>query len=240
MENNNEQQIEAYLRGKMSAAERVLFEAALLADPRLQERTKELRQFSEGVRRAARADIRKRVEALRDSIQQEESGQKHHDTEAPRLLPEPKTALALGILVGLLLGLSLGWLLFKPSPENTAPRLPAPNSVDVSGGTVPSAEPRFKTLYQAEIPGPNPGQTTSLIVSHNPALDAQGQPLRQYAFFGQRGGLCVYVRESDTFWKDSLRLVQDGQHFFLKIGANKYLIQEDGLDHDLPEKPANR
>ncbi|MBC7775491.1 MAG: hypothetical protein H7246_08630, partial [Phycisphaerae bacterium] len=118
MENIDIQQIESYLQGKMTLEEQRAFEVALAADPELRRRHEELRQMAKGIRQVARADIRQRVETLRDKIKQEES--------APH--PEPHSAnlgkSAAFLVIGLFLGLGLGWLLFNkpaitPPPPDT-------------------------------------------------------------------------------------------------------------------------
>ncbi|MFN0037312.1 MAG: anti-sigma factor family protein [Saprospiraceae bacterium] len=231
MENIDSTQIESYLRGKMSGEERSRFESALASDPALRRQTEELRQLAESVRAVGRADIRKRVETLRDQIKKEESGQ-----EAPPKAP-PKgwiTSAAL-LSVGILLGLGLGWLLFcKECPP--LPPTPIPEVVTNKPG--PVAKTPFDELYRAQISGPQPGDSTSLTVLYLPGLDMPNQPSRKYALDAGGTGLCIYARRGDDFWKQALELSQSGKQFFLKIGNEKFLLVDDGEERPFPEKPS--
>ena len=221
MENIDNTQIEAYLRGKMTSEERVQFEAALAADPERRQRTDELRQFANDLRGLARSDIRKRVEARRDQIKLEETVQEPPPKKSPSGWIKTVALLA----VGMLLGLALGWLLFQKEPP------PIPD------GTVPVALTPFEELHSSQIPGPQPGQTLSLTVSYMPDLDLPNQPARKYIFFGLRGGLCIYTRRDDNFWTQPLELSQSGSQFFLQIGNEKFLLDDDEKEHAFPEEP---
>lgn len=221
MENIDIEQIESYLRGKMTSEERAQFESVLAADPELRRRTDELRQFANDLRQVARADLRKRVEAVRDQIKQEEANLKAQ----PKTGPNPTAMLAIGILIGTLLGLALGWMLFdKGSPP------PPPLSV-------PVALAQYDTIATLRIPGPQPGDTISFTVSHNPDLDSTDRPVRKYALDPGGVGLCIYARRDDDFWKQPLELSQSGSQFFLKIGNEKFLLIDDGEEQPFPEKP---
>ncbi len=223
MENIENTQIESYLRGKMTPEESAAFEAELTTNPDLLQRTDEMRQFSRDIHLLARADLRKRVEALRDQIKQEETAQELFPKKS--LAAWKKTTALLAI--GLLFGLVLGWLFFHKAPPTIIP-----------SDTMPIADTPYDELYRAQIPGPQPGQTISLTVSYMPALDLPNQPARKYAFFGLRGGLSIYTRRNDNFWTQPLELTQSGSQFFLKIGNEKFLLDTDGEVHDFPEKPS--
>ncbi len=108
MEHTDDQQIEAYLRNKMTPEERQRFEDALAADPELRRRTDELRRLAGSVRQMARADTRRRVEAVRDKIRGEEE-------ESP---PPGKSGYWHWLVVGLVMAglLWLGYRYFYP-PE---------------------------------------------------------------------------------------------------------------------------
>jgi len=222
MENMDIQKTEDYLRGKLSVEERKQYESAMAADPELRRQTDDLRQFAEDIRQIARSDIRKRVESVRDSIQREEAEHDFSLKKSPEIWTHP---IAM-ITIGTLLGLALGWLLFdKEPPPTTTP----------SG--IPVADTRFDEIARINIPGPQAGKTISLTVSYKPDLELPNQPARTYAFFGEGGGLCIYARKNDDFWKKPLELVQTGSQYFLQIGDDKFPIISDGEEHPLPDKP---
>lgn len=225
MEDINITQIESYLRGKMTPEERARFESALAADPELRRRTEELRQFANDLRQVARSDIRKRVEAVRDQIKQEES-EKDHPPKEP---PLSWIRSVIWLTFGTLLGLALGWLLFhkEPAPLN-------PNAVTDEQGLV-IADPGNEEIARIRIPGPQPGKTISLSVLYKPGLGLPGQPARMYALDPGGTGLCVYARLDDDFWKKQLELSQAGTGFFLKIDNESYLLVDDGEEHSFPE-----
>lgn len=221
MENIDIQQIESYLRGKMTLEERAQFEAALAADPELRRRTDELRQFANDLRQVARVDIRRRVEAERDQIKKEEAGQEQPAKDPPPAKANPTIILATGLLIGILLGLTLGWLFFQKEATD-------------SDDTKPVAQTEFDEIYQNQIPGPQPGNTILFTVLYNPELDSTAPPVRQYKFYGLDGGLCIYTRRDDIYWeKKALEISQSGSQFFLRIGDEKFPITGDGVERPL-------
>lgn len=219
MENNDIEQIEAYLRGKMTPEERSQFESALAADPELRRQTDELRQFANDLRQVARADLRKRVETVRDQIMQEEAGQQQPASTKTTSTSWIKSAMLL--VVGILLGFALGWLLFYQEESD-------------NGTPVPVAQTPFDEIYRAQIPGPQSGKTISFTVLYDPKLDTTAHPVRHYKFYGLDGGLCIYAGRNDNFWKKPLELSLSGSQFFLKIGEDKFLIISDGVERPLP------
>lgn len=227
MDNINITKIESYLRGKMTPQERALFESALASDPELLRRTEELREFAYDLRQVARSDIRKRVEAVRDQIKQEESEKGRPPKEPPLSWIRSVMLLA----VGTLLGLSLGWLLFhrEPAPLN-------PNIVTDEQGPV-VASLGYEEIARIRIPGPQPGKAISLTVLYKPSLDLPNQPVRMYALDSGGTGLCVYARLDDDFWKKQLELSKVGTEFFLKIDNDKFLLVDNGEELPFPEKP---
>lgn len=120
MEYIDDQQIEAYLRNKMTPEERRRFEDALAADSELRGRTDELRRLMENIRQMARADTRRRVEAVRDKIRSEEEGAAEE--------PGPPGNRWRWLLGGVLLAglLWLGYRYFSPAgPKEGGGTLPA-------------------------------------------------------------------------------------------------------------------
>jgi len=224
MENTDITQIEAYLRGKMPPEERTQFESALATNPELRQRTDELRQFANDLREVARADLRKRVEAVRDQIKQEEAVQER----PPENPPSGWIKSAMLLAVGMLLGLALGWLLFYKEP-------PVQDNTD----DIPVATPQYDEIANIHIPGPQPGKTIQLNIRHKPDLEKTGAlvPARTYALDPGAAGLCIYARLDDYFWRNPLELVQVGSQFFLKIGNEKFLLIDDGEEYPFPEKP---
>lgn len=102
MKNIDDQQIENYLRDKMPPDERRAFEDALAADPELQSRTDALRILAESIGQIARADIRKRAEAVSRKIREEEQG--------PEEAPPKGRAVPWRWLIGLIAVAVLLWL----------------------------------------------------------------------------------------------------------------------------------
>lgn len=102
MEHTDDQQIEAYLRNKMTPEERQRFEDALAADPELRRRTDELRRLAGSVRQMALADTRRRVEAVREKIR----------TEEKEGAPPGKSGYWHWLVVGLILA-GLVWLGYR-------------------------------------------------------------------------------------------------------------------------------
>lgn len=219
MENMDTTQTEDYLRGKLSPEERRQYESAMAADPELRRQTDDLRQFAEDIRQVARSDIRRRAESVRDRIKREEAESDFSPNKSPGVLAHPIAMITIGIL----LGLALGWLLFHREP-------PVPTDV-------PVADTPFEEIARISIPGPESGKTISLTVSYKPELDAPNQPARTYAFFGERGGLCIYSRKHDDFWRKPLELALIGNQYVLRIGADAFPIINDGEEHPLPDKP---
>lgn len=225
MENIDTTQIESYLRGKMTPEERSQFESALAANPELRQRTDELQQLADDLRQVARADLRKRVEAVRDQIKQEEAEQEERPPSTTLTSWKKSAALLVG---GILLGLALGWLLFHKGEQ-------------AEDDLKPVAQTEFDEIYRTQIPGPQPGKTTSLTVAYNPGLDLPSPTTRRYKFYGPDGGLCIYARRDDGFWErpPELSLSQVGAQFFLKIGTEKFLLVADGEERPLlPEAPS--
>lgn len=210
----------------MTPEERARFESALASDPELRRRTEEMRQFAGDLRQIARSDIRKRVEAVRDQIKQEESEKGRPSKEHP--LSWIRSAIWL--TVGTVLGLALGWLLFHKEPSP-----PVPNFVIDEPG--PVANFGYEEIARIRIPGPQPGKTISLSVLYKPGLGLPGQPARMYALDPGGTGLCVYARLDDDFWKKQLELSKAGTEFFLKIDNEKFLLDDDGEEKRFPEKP---
>lgn len=226
MENIDDQQIESYLRGKMTLEERGVFEALLATDPELRNRTEALHHMAEGIRQVARTDIRKRLEAQQDKIKQEERGGKGSSTNWG------KSIVLLSI--GMLLGLCLGWFLFREKPA-----VPPSNVVENREG-LEVATPEHEEIATVRIPSPKLGNKIQMTVLHDPDLEDRttGKPARIYALDRGGVGLCMYVRSGDDFWKNHpLELHQSGTQYFLQIGTDKYLLLDDGEEHPFPETP---
>ena len=230
MENIDIEQIESYLQGKMTSEERAQFESFLAADPELRRRTDELRQFANDLRQVARADLRKRVEAVRDQIKQEEANLKVQ----PKTRLNHTAMLAIGILIGTLLGLVLGWLFFHK--EQPIPLVP----IAASDEEIPIAIGQFDSLHHAQIPDLQSGKTISFTVLHNPDLDSTTPPVRAYKFYGLDGGLCIYAGRHDIFWENkAIEITQSGPQFFLKIGDERFPVIGDGAERPLQtEQPS--
>ncbi len=233
MENIDIQQIESYLRGKMTPEEQGAFEAILATNPEMRHRTEELRQMAEGIRQVARADIRQRVEAMREKIEVEEN------TIKPNPEPVPTNwGKSAGLLViGLFLGLGLGWLVFNKPSNGQVPS----NTKNTGQPPAVALEP-LEAIATVRIPAPQPGKTIQLAVRHQPALEAIPSTVLSRIYALDRGGvgLCIYARRSDDFWKKPLALMQSGQQFFLKIGEEQYPLLDDGEEHAFPEKPSGK
>ena len=222
MENIDDQQIENYLRNKMTSGERQLFEDALDANPELRRRTDELRRFSEGIRQIARAGIRRRAESVRDEIKAEEQ-----TLHKPASRPFPwRLVFELVLVAGLLW---LGYAYFFKN-GTTPPPAPPPQVVDTV--QQPVAASQFESLFSGRIPGP--GGKTQLSVLLDPAIGAPGAPV--YALDSGGGGLCLFVHRDDDFWKKSPELIRKDGRFFLKLSGKTYLLTDDGEEHPLFEQ----
>ncbi len=101
MKNIDDQQIEDYLRDKMTPDERRVFEDAMAADPELRSRTDALRGLAESIGQVAKADIRKRAEAVSRKIREEEQAR----GGAPK-----GRGIPWGGLIGLIVVAVLFWL----------------------------------------------------------------------------------------------------------------------------------
>lgn len=217
MERFDDQTIEDYLRNTMSADSRQEFESALAADAELRRRTDDMRQLMDGLRQAARADIRRQVEAVRDIIVQVEQHPEEPGAESARF--PWRLLFELVLIAGLLW---LGYLHFTAEPAQPAP-------VSTTSNPGPVAQQQYPALFRGEIPGPKPGEKTQLTVLDKSTPAGPGHP--SYALDEDGGGLCLYVHQDDNFWKKTLQLTREGEHFYLYIGGEKYLLEADGEDH---------
>ena len=69
MENIDQQEIESYVRDKMSTDEKLSFEAKMAGDPELRKEVEERLLIAKGIRYAAQNDLRQRALNARNSYQ---------------------------------------------------------------------------------------------------------------------------------------------------------------------------
>lgn len=233
MEYIDDQQIEAYLRNKMTAEERRHFEDVLAADPELRGRTDELRRLMENIRQMARADTRRRVEAVRDKIRAEEEGAAEE--------PGPPGKRWRWILGGLALAglLWLGYRYFSPA-----------GSKEGGGGTPPAGIrdtlPRKPNGPIAETPAvpesPDElGQSAEAPYTSDTVkvLDAQGKATGRAIRVDQyRDTVRLYILRGDVLelyippWKEIPRpvvLIDRGGRVYLRLpGGGEARLEASG------------